>query len=328
MINAEVRGRIRSRSEVGVKVDAFDFNLPEELIAQHAAPRGESRLLVLDRAPRPLQHSTVRDAARPSSGPAICSSRTTPESFRPGCSATACRAAARSSVCCWREEPNPSPDLRSPIRRSPTDLDRPDAPRAEAEAGRHRRSRATRAVLHGGGARAAVLRAAAHPAVGRRRAGRRRARRRDGARAAAAVHPSRRHAGRSRALPDGVRGARAARSPRRPRGSTSTRRCSRRSRRAGVRARDGHAARRLRHVQAGPRPTKSKSTSSIRSRTRFRRRRPRAINGALDKGAGVCRGRDDDDARARGCRAPRRRPGPRGHAPTRRSSSIPGSSSA
>jgi S-adenosylmethionine:tRNA ribosyltransferase-isomerase len=43
-----------------VKVDAFDFNLPEELIAQEAAARGESRLLVLDRASGALTHAAVR----------------------------------------------------------------------------------------------------------------------------------------------------------------------------------------------------------------------------------------------------------------------------
>jgi S-adenosylmethionine:tRNA ribosyltransferase-isomerase len=43
-----------------VRVDAFDFNLPEELIAQHAALRGESRLLVLDRLTSATTHSTVR----------------------------------------------------------------------------------------------------------------------------------------------------------------------------------------------------------------------------------------------------------------------------
>lgn len=43
-----------------MKVDAFDFNLPGGLIAQQAAPRGESRLLVLDRASGALTHSTVR----------------------------------------------------------------------------------------------------------------------------------------------------------------------------------------------------------------------------------------------------------------------------
>src|SRR5258705_810754 len=44
-----------------MRLDAFDFDLPEELIAQHAAPRGESRLLVLDRATSAIVHSTVRE---------------------------------------------------------------------------------------------------------------------------------------------------------------------------------------------------------------------------------------------------------------------------
>jgi S-adenosylmethionine:tRNA ribosyltransferase-isomerase len=44
-----------------VKVDAFDFNLPEELVAQQAWPRGESRLLVLERASGAVRHSTVRE---------------------------------------------------------------------------------------------------------------------------------------------------------------------------------------------------------------------------------------------------------------------------
>ena len=43
-----------------MKLEAFDFNLPEELIAQHAAPRGDSRLLVLDRVSGAVKHSTVR----------------------------------------------------------------------------------------------------------------------------------------------------------------------------------------------------------------------------------------------------------------------------
>jgi S-adenosylmethionine:tRNA ribosyltransferase-isomerase len=43
-----------------VRIDAFDFNLPEGLIAQHAALRGESRLLVLNRATSAITHSTVR----------------------------------------------------------------------------------------------------------------------------------------------------------------------------------------------------------------------------------------------------------------------------
>jgi S-adenosylmethionine:tRNA ribosyltransferase-isomerase len=43
-----------------MKVEAFDFSLPDELIAQYAVPRGESRLLVLDRQSGQTTHSTVR----------------------------------------------------------------------------------------------------------------------------------------------------------------------------------------------------------------------------------------------------------------------------
>lgn len=45
-------------------VDDFDFDLPDELIAQTAAPRGESRLLVLDRATGAIEHTHVRELPR------------------------------------------------------------------------------------------------------------------------------------------------------------------------------------------------------------------------------------------------------------------------
>ena len=44
-----------------MKVDAFDFELPAELIAQDAVGRGESRLLVLDRQSGKLSHAAIRD---------------------------------------------------------------------------------------------------------------------------------------------------------------------------------------------------------------------------------------------------------------------------
>jgi S-adenosylmethionine:tRNA ribosyltransferase-isomerase len=47
-----------------VKVDAFDFVLPAELIAQEAVGRGESRLLVLDRTRSQLDHGSIRDLPR------------------------------------------------------------------------------------------------------------------------------------------------------------------------------------------------------------------------------------------------------------------------
>ena len=47
-----------------MKVEVFDFELPPELIAQEAAPRGTSRLLVLDRATGNLDHTDVRELPR------------------------------------------------------------------------------------------------------------------------------------------------------------------------------------------------------------------------------------------------------------------------
>ena len=45
-----------------MKLSEFDFHLPEELIAQHPSPqRGESRLLVLDRATATIEHSRFMD---------------------------------------------------------------------------------------------------------------------------------------------------------------------------------------------------------------------------------------------------------------------------
>jgi S-adenosylmethionine:tRNA ribosyltransferase-isomerase len=44
-----------------VKVDEFDFELPPELIAQEAVPRGQSRLLVLDRAGGKLSHLSIAE---------------------------------------------------------------------------------------------------------------------------------------------------------------------------------------------------------------------------------------------------------------------------
>lgn len=47
-----------------MRVADFDFELPEDLIAQEAAPRGRSRLLVLDRATGAPQDATVADLPR------------------------------------------------------------------------------------------------------------------------------------------------------------------------------------------------------------------------------------------------------------------------
>jgi len=44
-----------------MKVSDFDFELPAELVAQTAAPRGQSRLLILDRRSGAIQHGSIRD---------------------------------------------------------------------------------------------------------------------------------------------------------------------------------------------------------------------------------------------------------------------------
>jgi S-adenosylmethionine:tRNA ribosyltransferase-isomerase len=44
-----------------MQVSDFAFDLPDELIAQEAAPRGESRLLLLDRRSGAIRHGHVRD---------------------------------------------------------------------------------------------------------------------------------------------------------------------------------------------------------------------------------------------------------------------------
>jgi len=44
-----------------MNVSDFDFELPDELIAQQALPRGESRLLVVDRASGARRHGTIAD---------------------------------------------------------------------------------------------------------------------------------------------------------------------------------------------------------------------------------------------------------------------------
>lgn len=46
---------------MSIRVADFDFDLPAELIAQEARPRGASRLLVLDRASGSIEHSSVAD---------------------------------------------------------------------------------------------------------------------------------------------------------------------------------------------------------------------------------------------------------------------------
>ncbi|MGH9373926.1 MAG: tRNA preQ1(34) S-adenosylmethionine ribosyltransferase-isomerase QueA [Vicinamibacterales bacterium] len=56
-----ILGNVRRYKYGQVLVSDFDFDLPDDLIAQDAAPRGASRLLVLDRETGGIEHSTVAD---------------------------------------------------------------------------------------------------------------------------------------------------------------------------------------------------------------------------------------------------------------------------
>lgn len=47
-----------------MRVSDFDFDLPDELIAQHAARRGESRLLALERTTGATEHGVIGDLLR------------------------------------------------------------------------------------------------------------------------------------------------------------------------------------------------------------------------------------------------------------------------
>lgn len=50
--------------DAAVFVSDFDFELPDDLIAQHAAPRGASRLLVLERRTGAIHHASVAELPR------------------------------------------------------------------------------------------------------------------------------------------------------------------------------------------------------------------------------------------------------------------------
>jgi S-adenosylmethionine:tRNA ribosyltransferase-isomerase len=47
-----------------MRVADFDFHLPDDLIAQEARPRGQSRLMILDRATGGIEHASIADLPR------------------------------------------------------------------------------------------------------------------------------------------------------------------------------------------------------------------------------------------------------------------------
>ena len=61
MFDAGIVPQYIGRKSRSMNVSDFDFELPDELIAQDAAPRGTSRLLVLDRATSAVRHVSVAD---------------------------------------------------------------------------------------------------------------------------------------------------------------------------------------------------------------------------------------------------------------------------
>ena len=147
----------------------------------------------------------------------------------------------------------------------------------------------------------------------------RRGGRRDRPHAAAAVHPSRRTRRRIASAIRRSTRARADRSRRRRPDCTSTHALLDALDARGHRARADHAARRLRHVQAGARRARRGSPRRRRALRRFRRRPPTRSRRARG-GPARRRGRHDDDARARE-RGGRDGPGAR-RAPARPSCSF------
>ena len=99
-----------------MRVSDFSFDLPDELIAQEAAPRGESRLLALHRASGAIRHLHMSDLPallRPGDVLVVNDTRV----FARGCSAAACRAAARSSACCSARRSSGDPTARPASKR-------------------------------------------------------------------------------------------------------------------------------------------------------------------------------------------------------------------
>ena len=225
------RERRRLRLPSARRLDRADRRAPRRV----AAARVESRDR-LDRS-RPDSRSASDTCVR-----ATCSSPTTRAFSRRGCSDTACRAAARSSACCSREKGRATPhDQIWSALVHPGQKLKPGA-RSAIRAGVERRD-----------SRAAVLRPAAGPVVGRTGTARST---RGWTRSGTCPLPPYIHRPDAAADRERYQTIFA-----RPRGSVAAPTAGLHfdaallegARRAGVRARDAHAARRLRHVQAGAR---------------------------------------------------------------------------
>ena len=116
-----------------MRVSDFHFDLPEDLIAQHPpATRGDSRMLVLDRATGAFtdDHFTIFPAT---SGPATSSSSTTPASS-PRASSPSAPASNAQIPAPPSHRPHRSPPHEA-TGRCPANLDRPRPPRPQGPIG-------------------------------------------------------------------------------------------------------------------------------------------------------------------------------------------------
>ena len=240
-----------------MSVADFDFALPAELVRRQPFRAGSRGCSCWIGAADHLEHRGFATCLT-FSGRATCWSPTTHVCSRRACSATACPLAAPWSVCCCRPCDAGSKPTESAARR----WDALMHPGQKLKPGARVRFERRRRALDG-----EVLE---RQFFGRRRDSALGAPTRDASRTRvdAIGHmplPPYIHRddtrGRSRALPDGFRARRADRSRRQRPACTSTPRLLERARRARRRARDDHAARRLRHVQAGPRRATSRSTT-------------------------------------------------------------------
>ena len=239
-----------------MRVDLFDFDLPQDLIAQRpVAPRDAARLL--DVTPDGLHDRTVRDLPsllRPGDLLVFNDTKVIPARLlgdagerRQGRGAADPPSRARIAGCAFAR-----PGKRLKVGDALTF----GAPRRPGR----------------GQARRRVDRCSSSTAAARELMARHRERRRD---AAAALYP-RRHGrcARPRRLPDAVRQASTARSRRRPPACISRRSCWRRSTPRGIAHGRRHAACRRRHLPAGEGRRHRRSTPCMPNGARSRRRRP------------------------------------------------------
>ena len=290
-----------------MNVADFDFELPEELIAQDPPPeRGGSRLLVLNRRSGELHDAMFGDLGRHlrrrrSAGPQQHARLSGPADRPPRSKRW------RSGVSADRETPTPTSNSEGVDGRSRRLAMALDASRAEAEAGGARpvrRPTASRCTERF----SARTSTAGGPCVS--------------GPTTASTFTRRSIASGHIPLPPYIkREDRPADRERyqtvyaRDRGSVAaptaglhfTNRGARRPARARRRGRRDHAARRLRHVQAGAQPTRSRTTSSMPEALTVSRRCRRCADRGASRASPRDRRRHDDDARA-GVADARRRP--------------------